>query len=186
MNKIKFFTKNKRATTLPEILLACVIMACAFLPIIGIMSSSMKATTQDENTQKAVQFCQEKLNLALQMPFNTFDKELGKDFNGIKKSNQIDLNLSSQTINGVTYTFKLRVDNESITYHVPTCNFNSKGKEPKKPSLWDWSKNPITYTINGKVRRYTMTVSWRDVGRNNNIPEKNYTLSTLKADIRTN
>ena len=181
--------KLKKAVTLPEILLATFILAAALLPVIGVMSTSLNATTQDENTQKAVQICQNKLNIALQMPFDTFD--IGAATN--KTSNNIVFDLSPITEKGVTYTPTMTVEAVTVVYNVPTCDFNEKEQDKHQheldsnhivdPNNWGW--NDVPYTVNGKVKRYIMNVSWQDVGGPGR-PTKTYTLSTLKADIRTN
>ena len=178
--------KIKNGFTLTEIMLACVLMAFAFLPIMGVMSSSIKATEKDESTQKAVALCQEKLNMCLQMPFE--DMPLGSHGGDTNKSlssknttNQLILKLGPETFDGVVYKSKLEVVKERVTFSVPTCDFALKGDEKNKnnPSAWGWTYP--TYTFDDMVKRYTVTVVWRDKGGK---VDKNYTLSSLKADIR--
>jgi len=57
--------------TLTEVMLAMALLASAFIPIIGVMGTSIKATDKDDRTIKAVNLCQEKLNRALQFPFTS-------------------------------------------------------------------------------------------------------------------
>lgn len=195
--KILYYSclKSKKAVTLVEILLACVLMAGAFLPIMGLMTSSIKITEQDENTQRAVRLCQDKLNMALQMPYK---KMLAKKYSDeiIKSSetgsDKIELKLGKETIEGIEYVSELDVQMETVDFTVPTCNFELKGRDYE---LWKLKKkthpNPsnwgtwevITYKVSDKVKRYTVTVKWKDKGKDN---EKFYTLSSLKADIRNN
>ena len=54
----------------------------------------------------------------------------------------------------------------------------NSGKKPD-PSKWGWKTN--SYTITNKVKRYTVKVSWKDVGK---TAVKEYILSSLKADVR--
>jgi hypothetical protein len=181
--KIIRFLKPKKAVTLVEILLACVLMAGAFLPIMGMMSSSIKATEQDENTQRAVMLCQEKLNSVLQMPFNKFPVSSTPITNGRYNSNQIVASFGAQIIEGVTFTSSLKVEPYVITYNVPTCDFTRKGDRQFRNNPNQWGFSNIAYTVTDKVKRFTVTVNWTDKGRSN---QKFYTLSSLKADIRDN
>lgn len=171
--------KSKSAVTLVEILLAVVLMAGAFLPIMGVMTSSIKVTEQDENTQRAVMLCQEKLNSVLQMPFSKF--KTGTVKSGETKSGDITVSFGPQPIEGVTFTSSLLVEPYVVVYNVPTCDFSKKGQNKTNPKLWGF--NNIQYTVTDKVKRFTVTVKWKDKGRSN---EKFYTLSSLKADIREN
>ena len=90
MIKKLLFKKSRKAVTLMEILLACVLMAGAFIPIMALMSSSIKATEQDENNQRAVMLCQEKLNMVLQMPYSTFEAETKTDYTEGCSSNEVN------------------------------------------------------------------------------------------------
>lgn len=173
---------NKKAMTLAEILLACVLMALAFLPIMGLMTSSIKITEQDENTQRAVRLCQEKINIVMQMPYSTFNE--GSRLNSGNYSNKdIKLVLGDEVFEGITYNTTLIVESYKVTYHVPTCDFSLKGADTHKaspnPNNWGWTD--LTYEVDNKVKRYTVTVKWKDHAKEK---EKEYTLSTLKADLR--
>ena len=165
--------------TLVEILLAVVLMAGAFLPIMGVMSSSIKATEQDENTQHAVMLCQEKLNAVLQMPFNSFDN--GTVNKGGKTSGDITVTFGTEPKEGVNFVSSLVVEPYNAVFNVPTCDFSKKGENKTNPKAWGFSN--IQYSVSDKVKRFTVTVKWKDKGRDN---EKFYTLSSLKADIREN
>lgn len=55
--------------TLTRLMLAMALLASAFIPIMGVMGTSMKATDKDDRTIRAVNICQEKMNRALQFPF---------------------------------------------------------------------------------------------------------------------
>ncbi len=175
----RIFVKSKSAVTLVEILLAVVLMAGAFLPIMGVMSSSIKITEQDEATQRAVMLCQDKLNSVLQMPFNTF--AVGNVTSGEKSSGDIKVTFGQKTIDGVSFTSSMVVEPYVVVYNVPTCDFSSKGENKTNPRRWGFSN--VRYTVADKVKRFTVTVKWKDKGRTN---EKFYTLSSLKADIREN
>ncbi len=193
MKSICLYIKSRKAVTLVEILLACVLMAGAFLPIVGLMTSSIKVTEQDENTQRAVRLCQEKLNMALQMPYKrmavkTYTNETIKSADS--GTDIIQLKIGEETIEGIKYTSILDVQFQPVNFTVPTCDFELKGKDAEKnsgkklnPSSWG-SWGIVTYNVTDKVKRYTVTVKWTDTNRSSKATEKFYTLSSLKADIR--
>ena len=184
------FAKSRKAVTLVEILLACVLLAGAFLPIMGLMTSSIRATEQDENTQRAVMLCQEKLNMALQMPFNKFPVTKKTVYDkGSFTSNQVTLELGKRDFEGIAYTSTLTVEPYTVTFHVPTCDFDKKGNNiinktnaglTPTPGDWGWN-DEVTHVITDKVKRYTVKVVWKDVGK---TAVKEYVLSSLKADVR--
>ena len=196
MKSVCLYIKSRKAVTLVEILLACVLMAGAFLPIVGLMTSSIKVTEQDENTQRAVRLCQEKLNMALQMPYKrmavkTYTNETIKSADS--GTDVIQLKIGEETIEGIKYTSILYVQFEPVNFTVPTCDFELKGKDAKnakdnpslKPNPSNWgSWGIVTYKVTDKVKRYTVTVKWTDTNRSSKATEKFYTLSSLKADIR--
>ncbi len=175
----RLFVKTKKAVTLVEILLAVVLMAGAFLPIMGLMTSSIKVTEQDENTQRAVMLCQEKLNAVLQMPFDKFPVSTTPVVSGVYKNNEIVASFGAQIIDGVEYTSSLLVEQYPIQFNVPTCDFYQKGENRNDPSGWGFTD--VVYDASDKVKRFTVTINWHDHGRTN---QKFYTLSSLKADIR--
>ena len=179
---LKFlFVKTKRAVTLVEILLAVVLMAGAFLPIMGLMTSSIKVTEQDESTQRAVMLCQEKLNAVLQMPFDKFAVSSNPIVSGSYNSNEIVASFGAQIIDGVEYTSSLLVEQYTVKFNVPTCDFTRKGDSRYSADPSQWGFTDIEYDASDKVKRFTVTVNWHDKGRSN---QKFYTLSSLKADIR--
>jgi Tfp pilus assembly protein PilV len=177
----KLFFKTKKAVTLVEILLAVVLMAGAFLPIMGLMTSSIKVTEQDENTQRAVMLCQEKLNAVLQMPFDKFSVNSKPIVSGTYNNNEIVASFGAQIIDGVTYTSSLLVEQYNVSFNVPTCDFTRKGDSRYKNDPSQWGFNVIQCDASDKVKRFTVTVNWQDKGKDN---QKFYTLSSLKADIR--
>ena len=177
-----FFIKSKKAVTLVEILLAIVLMAGAFLPIMGVMTSSIKATEQDECTQRAVMLCQEKLNAVLQMPFDKFSAD-SKPITGKYESNEIIASFGQDLIEGTPYSSILLVEPYEVTYNVPTCDFTKKGDPEYRENPKLWGFHDVSYTVTDRVKRFTVTVTWKDKGRTN---EKFYTLSSLKADVREN
>lgn len=189
MKLYTIFAKSKKAVTLVEILLACVLMAGAFLPIMGLLTSSIRITEQDENTQRAVMLCQEKMNMALQMPFDKFKVTKKTTFPAdTYESNEVTLVLGEQKFDGIKYTSTLTVEPYEVTFVVPTCKFADKGKDvliaeknKTKPVPKNWGWQNVSHKITNKVLRYTVRVEWKDVGKD---AVKEYILSSLKADVR--
>lgn len=181
--------KSRKAVTLVEILLACVLMAGAFLPIMGLMTSSIRVTEQDENNQRAVMLCQEKMNMVLQMPFNKFNVTTKTTFPAnTYQSQDIRLIIGDETFEGIKYTSTLTVEPVEVTFNVPTCKFDLKGndvlnakKKNIKPVPKNWGWNDVSHKVTNKVKRYTVKVEWKDVGKG---AVKEYILSSLKADVR--
>lgn len=179
---------NKKGVTLVEILLACILMAGAFLPVMGVMSSSYKVTDKDVSTQTGVAVCQEKLNKILQFPYDKFPESeaiIGEYKSG-NDDNSVVLRLGdgeyAENINGVKYVTTLKVAYESATFHnVYLCDFNVKASDPTHPDKW-FKKYEFEIAANThRIKRYTVTTTWTDRGGKN---PKTYSLSALKTDIR--
>lgn len=180
--------KNK-GVTLVEILLACILMAGAFLPVMGVLSSSYKITDKDASTQTGVAVCQEKLNKVLQFPYDKFPEgtEIVGEFKSDNTENTVILKLGDEdnadNINGVKYVSTLKVAYESITFHnIYLCDFNVKLEKPDNPELWlkKYSNFEIPASTH-RIKRYTVTTVWTDRGGKTS---KSYSLSALKTDIR--
>ena len=175
--------KRKKGMTLNEIMLAVVILAIAFIPIVGVISSSMKATEKDERIIKAMELCQGKLSIALQFPFDFFDPG---DYNTNQTSNNTDhqlvLKLEPETIKSITYTPTLTVASETVNFTVPVVNFTKKPHDScNNPQDWI-TVEPIT--VQDMVKRYTVTITWSEPGDDPIASPKFYTLSVLKANVQ--
>lgn len=176
---------KKYGMTLTEVLLAVVLLAGAFLPIMGVMTSSIRATEKDEATIRAVNICQEKINMALQFPFDKFDVGPHSDetVESDNTTGKTKLVFGSEEIDGVIYTSKMDVTSETVEYNVPTPDFEAKGNNPEDPSAWKWETRH--YIVDNMLKRFTVTVTWHDKGETGRSgSDKSYTLSSLKADIR--
>ena len=173
-------TKLKNGMTLNEIMIALVIMAVAFIPIIGVMSSSIKTTQKDENIIRAINICQETLNTALQFPFNEI--KVGNFTTDIKSANtnlQSIIRLGNIAMGSVTYETSLKVEHpSSLVINVPMCDFTAKAQDTSgDPANWMRTRQR---QVKDLVKRYTVTVNWKDTDGH----KKFYRLSALKADIR--
>ena len=139
--------------------------------------------------KRAVMLCQEKMNMVLQMPFNRFNVTTKTTFPaGIYDSQDIRLVIGEQTFEGIKYTSSLTVEPVDVFFNVPHCKFEAKGKdvlnskkknETPHPENWEWTT--VKHKITNKVKRYTVKVEWKDVGKG---AVKEYILSSLKADVR--
>lgn len=169
--------------TLTEIMLAMALLASAFIPIIGVMGTSIKATDKDDRIIKAVNLCQEKLNQALQLPFEAIAPGTygGATAEKLPKTgaSTIILNVGPETLDGVQITSQLDVVDVPGSFMVPTYDPFARGENPNTPANWGWSTQNINYS--GMYHKYTMTITWKDKGGKT---DKFYTLASHKAKIR--
>ncbi len=175
---------RKHGMTLTEVMLAMALLASAFIPIIGVMGTSIKATEKDDRTIRAVNLCQEKLNRALQfdfedMPVGTYGGTTKKVLKSVDKTNAIVLNLGPETIDEVEISSRLDVTDVPGTFRVHTYDAFAKGNNPKAPANWGWKLKDIPYA--NLFHKYVLTVTWKDKG---SAANKFYTLASYKAKIR--
>ena len=175
------FKLIKRGMTLNEILLAVSILAMSFIPIIGVISSSMQTTEKDDHIIKGISLCQEKLNAALQFPFEFIPS--GKYTDDITSNNN-DLPLKVELGEDdfrIKYISELNVTDEIVHFQVPMCDFTQKAKNPNSPDTWMKLRN---VEIKNMVKRYTVTVKWNEKEGEEGKKERFYTLSALKVNVR--
>lgn len=196
--RINAVSKKNMGMTLTEIMLAMALLASAFIPIIGVMGTSMKATDKDDRTIRAVNTCQEKMNRALQFPFGvleppaptttvTYGGGINSNLKSDTTADAITLFLGTEDINGVEINSELKVEDQPGNFQVPTFNDVAKLEDDKvasatgvsDPSSWGWEEKLLPYA--GLYYKYTLTVKWKDKGSN---VEKFYTLASNKAKVR--
>lgn len=170
--------------TLTEVMLAMALLASAFIPIIGVMGTSIKATDKDDRTIKAVNLCQEKLNRALQFPFEAlatgnYGGAAAKVLTTNAAAGAISLTLGPETIDGVNFTSQLTITDRPGTFRVWTYDAFAKGKNMNNPANWGWADRKLPYA--NLFHSYVVRVTWQDKGSNTN---KFYTLASFKAKIR--
>ncbi len=196
---------NKKGMTLNEIMLAVVILAVSFIPIMGVLTSSFKTTEKDDHTIKGMQLCQEKLALVLQFPYDYFnDGTYEKSIDSPANADGLSLHLVLGDENfRIHYHSSLKVETKNVTFtNVPVFDFtemipnaNSTATYPYDFSVLPNANavNRINKTVSGKVKEYTITVKWHETGHQNiggapegssDPTERFYTLSVLKADTR--
>ena len=174
---------TKQGMTLNEILLAVSILALSFIPIIGVISSSMRTTEKDDHIIKGLSLCQEKLSAALQFPYDkipegTYNADITNDNGDLS----ITIKLGNEEFR-IPYYSELVVTNETVKYKVPMCDFTKRAKNPSNPGAWMSTKN---VEVKDMVKRYTVTVRWNEKEGGPGAEQKKrfYTLSALKANVR--
>lgn len=178
------FKGQKNGVTLIEIMLAMVILAMAFIPIMGVMGTSVKATDKDNRTIKAIEMCQKKLNKALQFPFKSqLTPPVGGSFTfgGVasetKKAGNIFLQLGPNTTeDGFKFITTLTTEDIGVNFHVPVYDPLAKEQNPNNPAMWGWGTADQVIPYTGVFTKYTMKIQWKDAGNN-----KFYTLVSFKA-----
>ena len=162
------------------------IIALSFLPIIGVMSGSVKSTGKEDDLNRAMNLCQEKLNTALQFPFDFFLPNLGVELNNTTLATPtvnpiISLALGDEVINGITFTSSLTVTDRPGSFTVPLLDLDTAN--PNDTSTWDFGANPQEIPYTNLVNTYTMKVSWRSKGEQT---VRFYTLTTFRAKLKEN
>ncbi len=173
---------TKKGMTLNEILLAVSILALSFIPIIAVISSSIRTTEKDDHIIKGISLCQEKLSAVLQFPYDkipegTYNADITNDNGDLS----ITIKLGNENFR-IPYYSELKVTNETVKYKVPMCDFTKRAIKPSSPGEWMSSKN---VEIKNMVKRYTVTVRWNEKeGESDEQKKRFYTLSALKANVR--
>ena len=190
------FFYNKKAFTLNEVMLAVVIIAVTFIPIVGVLTSSFKTTEKDDHIIKAMQLCQEKLGTAVQFPFSHFDagtynttQTTTGDPND-PNNKPLTLILGPETdafLSRVNFSSTLVVEEPAMSFNnVPVFDFTQLGDAPNYTTACPAEcVTRVSRDITHMVKRYTVTVTWNEKETNATTGNSRfYTLSTLKVDVR--
>lgn len=167
---------SSRGVTLMEVMLAVVILALSFIPIIGVMGASVKATGKEDSLNRAMNLCQEKLNTSLQFTFHHFDLNPGTEINSTMSSGSLVLKLGSETIEGVTYTSSLTVTDRPGSFLVPVRNLGVGNQND--PKTWTFTDKTVKYA--NLVHAHKVKVSWVSKGDDT---ARFYTLVTFRAKL---
>lgn len=173
--------KNKLNSgfNLSEIMIAILVIAVAFLPTIGVLGTSIRATSKDDSVIRAMNLCQEKLDTALKFPFSFFNANLGLNLTDTTQTEgTLSLPLTQEVIKGVTYRYILRVEDRPGSFSVMEKNLDTSGEEP---GTWKFNTS-ANIGYDNIFHRYRMTVFWTPQGDN---IERSYSLVTFRADLRT-
>lgn len=168
--------QSTRGVTLTEIMLAIFILALSFLPIIGVMGSSVKATTKEDSLNRAMNLCQEKLNTSLQFPFHHFDLNLGVEITNQVATPGLTLNLGDEIIEGVKFTSALTVTDRPGSFTIPVRDLSTGN--PDDPTTWTFAESTIDYS--NLVHSHKLKVSWTNKGE---TTSRFYTLVTFRAKL---
>ena len=185
--------KLTKGMNLIEVTLATVIMVIAFFPIISMFTANYKITERDKTNIVAVNLCREKLDTALQFPFESI--KVGKYGFGASKTKintaTLTLDLGSFTKEGVEYNFLFEVtdrNEEDVAFFtiMPRAfedeEFSDDDSGKPKELKFD-SEKKLKYK--NMVHRYKMTVGWSPKGvKNTGIGSYTYTLQTFQVNLR--
>lgn len=176
-------------------MIAIFIISVAFIPIIGVMGTTIKGTQKDEKMLRAVQLAQTTLNTALQIPFNSLVSERGGGGDGpwtfgqgaspfVYATQSIELRLGSVPIGGITYSLVLHIRDENPQFTLQTHNPMLRANASETPGLWGWvnTVQPTQLSARrGLFHRYQLSVTWQDPS----FPgERSYRLVSYKARLQ--
>ena len=170
--------KFKSGLTLTEIMMAILVIAIAFIPIIGVMGTSVKATSRDDARIRAMSLCQDKLDTALSLPFGSF-VNMGVDIDAgvFPSADNPQLSLDPVTISSVEYSFILKIDDRVGTFTVPMRDFEEGDYDD--PATWEFVNVEVGFS--NLLHRYRMTVNWKELGDDSR--KHSYSLVTFKANL---
>lgn len=168
--------------TLTEIVLAIVLLALTFLPIMNVLGTTIKGNQKEEKLLKAIHLAQTKLNAAIQFPFNDIPANKGglgtyggaTAWNYATNSNRLTLVLGPED----GFQTALSIANESISFSHQIYDPMLKTANPNTPSAWNW-QNYTSPSYSGILHRYTLVVRWTDRVANDRF----YSLITYKAKL---
>ncbi|HOT75802.1 MAG TPA: hypothetical protein PK467_08455 [Candidatus Wallbacteria bacterium] len=152
---------NERAMSLVEILIALIIGATAFFPIIKLFQEGIKDSLHSSSWTQAREVAKNNIDIVLALPFGN----IARGDNLITDKNSAALFPRVEKIKGVDYTVTCKVHDL-----VPLCSIYTSNR----------SGGGVTnhYCISSKLKGITITVKWQGVGR-----ELDYSLVTFKSDL---
>lgn len=184
--------RRRSGVTLTELMIAMVILALAFIPIIGSLGSSLAVTEKDDRAIRAMQLTQSALAAAIQFPFAALPTfagggpgpwQIGGDvpplsYPGYPGPNELVMTVGRIATPKVTYQLQLLIEDVPVTFNFKTYNVASKDKYPTTPSSWGWADR--SFTAQRVHHRYTMTARWTEP----NGREKFCSLTSYKSDLK--
>ena len=168
--------------TLTEIVLAVVLLALSFLPIMNVLGTTIKGSQKDERLGKAMHMAQTKLNAAIQFPFgdilinNAGKSTFGGGAAWSYATNSGLLRLSLGPEEG--FQTSLSIVDEPVSFTHQVYDPVLKAANPNNPSAWNWT-NYLSPTYSGLFHKYTLIVKWTDRTANDRF----YSLITYKAKL---
>ncbi len=190
--------------SLIELVLAVTILAVSFLPVIGVMGTTIKGTTRDELLVKAIHLGQTRMNVVMQFPYhgivdlggggagptwtfgtgatqwqiatNTLVLRLGP----VKDDDTLN---SDPSYGAHSFRTELTVADEPLQFSVvQNYNAGQRAANPTVPANWGWStlNNSPAARFSGVMQRYTLIVRWVDDENKNRF----YSLVAFKVRYR--
>lgn len=171
-----------KGMTLTEIVLAIVLLALTFLPIMNVLGTTIKGNQKEEKLVKAIHLAQTKLNAAIQFPFNDIPTNKGGlgSYGGATawsyatNSNLLKLDLGPEN----EFQTSLSIANEAISFSHQIYDPTLKAANPNSPATWNWT-NYVSPSYSGVLHKYTLVVRWTDRVANDRF----YSLVTYKARL---
>lgn len=191
--------------SLIELVLAVTILAVSFLPVIGVMGTTIKGTTRDELLVKAIHLGQTRMNVVMQFPFHSI-VDLGSGGSGGPTwtygtgatqwqiaTNTLVLRLGpvkdDDTLSGdpayAAHSFRaeLTVADEPLQFEkVQTYSAGQRAANPTDATQWGWNQvgNTAAARFTGVMQKYTLIVRWVDNENKNRF----YSLVAYKVRYR--
>lgn len=138
------YKKNRQGTTLIEIVMAILILACAFIPILRLVDYGSVNTAKIGNYARATRLAQELIEECKHVPFKIYEK----DYEGIKEG-----------------------ENEPVKndYYAETSKNIEKFKEDSKDSLKEFDCKAELRVYKNSYEQiseiwYEVEISWYDMG----------------------
>jgi len=153
--------KNCRAVSLVEILIALIIGATAFFPIIKLFQQGIKDSIHSTSWTQAREIAKNHLDAVLMLPF----QNIIKGNNLILDKGNVKMFPRTETIKGADFKTECVVHDLTPLCSVYKANRAGGGLLNH-------------YCISGKLKAVTITVKWKGVGR-----ELDYSLVSFKADL---
>ncbi len=186
-------TRSPGGFSLTEIVLALFLLALAFLPIIGVMGTSIEGTQKDEEVITAVHLAQTLLNTALQFPFNELPAQAGGSgptwtlggatpFSYKSPSGNLTLRLGPLSEKRLTCTAELQITDLPVKFRVPVYSPPLKASDSNDPTRWGWADPPLELPkseLTNHYHRYLIIIRWNDSRRGPRF----YSLASFKARL---
>jgi hypothetical protein len=153
--------RSRRAMSLVEILIALIIGATAFFPIIKLFQQGIKDSLHSSSWTQAREVAKNNIDIVLALPF----ANIARGDNLIVDKNSSVMFPHTEKIKGVDFIVSCKVHDL-----VPLCSIYRSNR----------TGGGVTnhYCISSKLKGITVTVKWQGVGK-----QLDYSLVTFKSDL---
>ncbi len=168
--------RHRAGLSLIEILIACIILAFAMIPIAAMMGSGFRGTMRDSRQIKALQLCQARLNQCHNVPFD----RLVTTASNITSGTTVLLNLGPENIDNTVYTVDLVVADVPVNFSFQSVDVNQPGYNKDVPTSWVFQgAQTLSIPVNA-ARRATVRVSWTE---RPGVPQQQVSFSTFRVNL---